>query len=510
MRTSLVTTSFDRWRKPAGIVVAPLVAWLTYVATHDKLSPEGRPLSAIMSAVGVLWVTEAIPLPITAVLGAVLCVVCGVADATAVFAHFADPIVFLFLGSFMLARAMAVHQLDRRFALAFLSIRWISAHPARIIAGLGLVTAGLSMWISNTATTAMMLPIALGILGAIEGASRPAAGEDGVSRCSQPLAVGLLLMVAYSASIGGIGTPVGSPPNLIAIGLIRGTLAVNITFLQWMLLTVPLLIVMGAVLFGLLYLFHPIRPLATAGDSALIVDYIARERAALGGWTRGQANTLFAFAFAVILWTVPGVLALFMRSDDARLAWISARLPESVAALLAAILLFILPTDLRRGQFTLAWSDAVRIDWGTILLFGGGLCLGSLMFTTGVAEALAKGVVGATGASSLWGLTAAAIALGILLSESTSNTAAANMIVPVVIAVAQSAGVNPLPPALGATLGASYGFMLPVSTPPNAIVYSSGRVPITSMIRAGAVFDLAGFAIIFAGLRILCPLFGWQ
>ena len=185
------------------------------------------------------------------------------------------------------------------------------------------------------------------------------------------------------------------------------------------------------------------------------------------------------------------------------------RVPESVAALIAASLLFVLPVNLRQGRFTMSWEEAVRIDWGTILLFGSGLSLGKLMFDTGVAEALGHGVVGLTGAHSLWGLTAAAVAMGIFLSETTSNTSATNMLVPVVIAIAQAAGVNPVPPALGACFGANYGFMLPVSVPPNAIVYSSGLVPITKMMRAGVLFDLLGFFLVLGCLRVLCPLLGF-
>jgi sodium-dependent dicarboxylate transporter 2/3/5 len=164
--------------------------------------------------------------------------------------------------------------------------------------------------------------------------------------------------------------------------------------------------------------------------------------------------------------------------------------------------------NLSKGEFTLTWSEAVQIDWGTILLFGGGLTLGTLMFETGVAEALGTGLTGLLGASSLWTLTFAVIPIAILLSETSSNTAAASMVIPVVIAIAQAAGVNPVPPALGACFGASYGFMLPVSTPPNAIVYGTGMIPIPRMIRAGFLFDLFGVVIIFLGLRLMCPLLG--
>jgi sodium-dependent dicarboxylate transporter 2/3/5 len=518
----VIQSRFDYWRRMSGFFLAPLAFGLTYWAAAASLSPAGRSLAAIMAAVCVLWITESIPLPVTALFGAVLCVLCGVADAATVLAHFADPIVFLFIGSFMLARAMSLHGLDRRMALSFLSIAWISRHPLRLLGGVGFVTAALSMWISNTATTAMMLPIAMGVLSAVYRARQgPQSASDAspIDLHAWPLATGMMLMVAYAASIGGIGTPVGSPPNLIAIGLIRTAAGVEISFFQWMTLAVPILIVMGAALLAILHWLHRAEPMdvpsnVTAGTPARDVRgslsaHIEKERAALGRWTRGELCALAAFVVAVTLWTLPGGLALVMAEDAPVRVFFRDRMPESVVALLAATLLFVLPTDLRRGQFALNWTEAAKIDWGTILLFGGGLTFGKLLFDTGVARALADALIERTGASSLWELTAAMIAVGIVMSEATSNTAAANMIVPVAIALAQSAGVHPVPPALGACLGASYGFMLPVSTPPNAIVYGTGLVPIAKMIRAGLLFDLVGFAMIFAGLRLLCPVLGF-
>jgi sodium-dependent dicarboxylate transporter 2/3/5 len=285
-------------------------------------------------------------------------------------------------------------------------------------------------------------------------------------------------------------------------------------------LAVPMMLVMGSALLALLYFLHRAEPAAIGAnfESRLsggaeqaresLAQYLAAERASLGRWTRGEICTLLAFLVAVAFWTLPGALALFMDEQAPLREFFHARMPESVVALVAAILLFILPTDLRHGQFTLNWREAATIDWGTILLFGGGLSLGTLMFQTGVARAMADGITQTLGASSLWALTAASIAIGIVVSEATSNTASANMIVPVAIALAQSAGVSPVPPALGACFGASYGFMLPVSTPPNAIAYGTGLVPITKMIRAGVIFDVLGFVIILAGLRVLCPLLG--
>jgi sodium-dependent dicarboxylate transporter 2/3/5 len=519
--------AFETWRKRLGIILTPVVFVITYILCSG-LQPEGRKLAAIIATVAVMWVSEIIPLPVSALLGAVLCVVLGVADAKTVLAYFADPIVFVFIGGFMIARAMMFHGLDRRIALSFLSIPWIGSSPGRILAGLGLVTAVISMWVSNTAVTAMMFPIALGILGALQKV-RTERNRTGSSADSKdwPYATGMMLMVAYGASIGGIGTPVGTPPNLIGIGLIKNATGVGISFFRWMALTIPLFLVMAVVLFILLYMLHPSdkkkdttmpaqKPDAapsTPNNSETrtanhLLDYIQSERKKLGPWTWGQINTLIGFGIAVILWVTPGILQLPWFEVPWLASWMNIHLPESAVAMVAAIILFTLPVNLSKRLFTLTWQEAVKIDWGTILLFGGGLALGSLMFKTGVASHLGYGFANLLGVKTLWVLTAFSIAMAIVLSEAASNTASANMIIPVVIAIAQAANVSPLPPALGACLGASFGFMLPVSTPPNAIVYGSGLIPLQKMITTGILFDIAGFFIIWAGLYLLCPIVG--
>jgi sodium-dependent dicarboxylate transporter 2/3/5 len=211
---------------------------------------------------------------------------------------------------------------------------------------------------------------------------------------------------------------------------------------------------------------------------------------------------------AVVLWITPGFLALIWGAQSAPAKYYNSRFPEAVAALVAALLLFVLPVNWRQREFTISWRQAVKIDWGTLLLFGGGITLGELMFQTQLADAVGKSLLRLSGASSMWGITFAAIFIAIIVSETTSNTASANMVVPVIISLSMAAGVNPVPPAIGATLGASWGFMLPVSTPPNAIVYGSGMVPITKMLRAGVLFDILGGLTLWLGLRILLPLVG--
>jgi len=313
-----------------------------------------------------------------------------------------------------------------------------------------------------------------------------------------------MLMTAYASSAGGIGTPVGTPPNLVGLAMIERQLGVRIPFFQWMLLAVPILAVMCVFLFGLLWTTN--RPELRRIEGCR--DYVRREVAKLGPWSRGEKNTLIAFLLTVVLWGIPGLLSILVGSASETYRAYAARFPEAVAALIGATLLFALPVSWKRREFTLTWSQATRIDWGTLILFGGGISLGSLMFESGLADAVGASLLELAGVRSVWGITLAAIAIAVVVSEATSNTAAANMVIPVTISLAFAAGVNPLPPALGATLGASWGFMLPVATPPNAIVYGSGMVPITRMIRAGFLFDLGGILIIWVGLRVLLPLLG--
>jgi sodium-dependent dicarboxylate transporter 2/3/5 len=224
-----------------------------------------------------------------------------------------------------------------------------------------------------------------------------------------------------------------------------------------------------------------------------------------GKVSAGERNVMIAFGLTVLLWITPGVLALARGAEDPVSLWFNARLPEAIVALFGAILLFLLPINIRRGEFTLSWRDAAKIDWGTILLFGGGLALGELMFSTGLAKWIGEGVAHGLKASTVLGLTMLFAALGAIMSETTSNTASAAMVVPVAIAVSEAAGVPPLQPALAACLGASLGFMLPVSTPPNAIVYGSGLVPVRTMIRHGLMLDAVGWAAVVLVVMWIVP-----
>jgi len=494
---------FERLRRTAGLFLGPLAFLILYLLPMKSLNPRAHILAAVIGWVIVWWITEPIPIPATALLGAALCVVTGVTGVKAALAPFSDPVIYLFLGSFIIARAMSVHGLDKRFAYGILSWRFVGSSSARILFFFGAITGLISMWISNTATTAMMMPIGLGIVSALADLLSRQTGRPVDARRLR-FATGIMLMAAYASSTGGIGTPVGTPPNLIGLAMLDKFAGVKIPFFHWMLFAIPLLMIMYAFLFIVMYLLHKPEVSRVKGSR----EFVRAEVEKLGPWTRGQKNALIAFLTAVALWVLPGFLALFPGTSSAVSRLYNERLPEAAAALLAALLLFLLPLDWPKRQFTLTWRQAVEIDWGTLLLFGGGLTLGDLMFQTQLAEQLGRGLLHFFGATSVWGLTLAGIYLAILVSETTSNTAAATMVVPILISVAQAAGVNPVPPAIGATIGASYAFMLPVSTPPNAIVYGSGLVPITRMLRAGSLLNLTGGMLIWGCLRVLLPLVG--
>ena len=493
---------FERARQTIGLFLGPLVFLAMYFAPLP-LAPAQQTLAAILLFVIVYWLSEAIPIPVTAVLGLAACVLLGVASGESVFGAFASPTIFLFIGAFIIAEAMMRHGLDRRFAFRVLSLPGVSSSTYAVIIAFGAIAAAISAFISNTATTAMLLPIGLGMMGALAGLVKE---QSETERDPSRLRFGtaLMLMIAYGASVGGLITPIGSPPNLIGIEFIEDQVGTTISFFEWTITALPIVLLMFVALCVILILLNrpEIRRISGADE------YVAEERSKLGAFSRGERNTLIVFAVAVALWILPGVIGLVAGEDSSLFSTVNDRLNEGVVAIVAAALLFILPVSWPERRFTLNWNEAARIDWGTILLFGSGIALGKLMSDTGLAKTLGNGIVNTLGVTSLLTITIISVVIAILISETTSNTASVAVVVPIVIPIAIAAGVEPLIPALAATFGASYGFMLPVSTPPNAIVYGSGMIPITKMVRSGVVFDIIGAVLIVAGVTVMAQLVG--
>ncbi len=518
-----------------GLILGPLgmIAWILFV-DRNSLSPEAHRLAGIMILTIIWWVTEPIPIAATGILSVSLAVILhavpedgtGKVDAArTVLAPFGDPSVFFLMGGLFIGRAMTRHGLDRRMALAILCTRWASRSPFTVLAAVGLSVTLISMWISNTAATAMMYPVTLGIIGVLAAGrasqkATPGETPDAVSRSAEqeeqksvipatefarsPYATSLLLITAYASAIGGVATPIGTATNVVAMSFFKREefFGRPVDFLAWTAVGIP---VMLALFVGLCVWLRMLTPTGEI-KMAPLRDYLRTEYDRLGAWNRGEVNTLVVFLTVVGFWITPGILAIFF-PPETRDAF-ARRFPEEIVAAMCPVLLFLAPVDWKRRQGTLDASDLMKIDWGTLLLFGAGLSLGGLMFKTGLAREVGDGIFAALGTRNVWNITAIAIVGGIVLSEFTSNAATATTLIPVTMTMCQQAGVDPIPPLFGVTLGASFGSALPVSTPPNAIVYSSGLILIRRMIVAGVGIDILSFVVIWLVLR-MASVFHW-
>lgn len=490
--------NFDKKRRTFGLIAGPVLALAVLIAPIEGLTPEAHKLSAVMTLVALWWITEPVPIPVTSLLGPTLAVVTGIVSVSKAFSSFANPMIFLFMGGFILAKAMMTHGLDKRFSYWILSRSWVGSNPRRIFLAIGIATALCSGWVSNTATAAMMFPICLGLLTSIK--EMFAANGRQIDLSEYKYSTGLMLMTAYSASIGGVLTPIGTPPNLIMLGFLDSMVDIRISFFEWMIWGSMAMVLYFIIAYITLMKFFPADVEKIDGAE----DFIKARIAELGSWTRAQKNTLTAFSAAVILWILPGILNITLGSESSVLKIYNELFPEAIAAMVGALLLFLMPVNFSKREFTITWKDAANgIEWGTLILFGGGLSMGAMMYQTGLSKWLGDLIVNSMGGDiSQVFFVAVFCVLALLLSELTSHTAATNMIGPLAITIAVSAGLSPVPVSVGIALSASLGFMLPVSTPPNAIVYSSGYVPITKMIKTGVYIDFIGIALVTIPLAI--------
>ena len=486
---------FDRIRGRIGLVLAPLV-FLVLLWLPLDLPPPAQRLAAGAGFTVVLWVTEGVPLAVAALLAPSLAVLLEVVPAQQAFAPLAHPLIFLFLGGFLLAEGLSTQGFDRRAALWLMTRRVVGSSPARAAAAVAIIAFLFSMWISNTATTAMMIPIALGLHHTMQ---RALADDVEIRRGLERHAGGMCLFLAYASSLGGAATPIGTAPNVIAMGFLEETGTQKIDFLTWIVIALPAALI---ALVASLFVFHRLFP-APARHIAGLGREIARELSELGSMRFGERIAVGVFGLAIVGWVSPALIRIAAGSDHPITLWADAALNEGVVALTCACLLFLLPGN-ERGQPILRWEHAQRVDWGTLLLLGGGLSLGSMMFDTGLAQAIGEATLDAAGplARHPGGLLAVATLLVILLTEITSNTATTSMMLPVLIGIAQASNIDPVPTAITVTLAASCAFMLPVSTPPNAMAYGTGLIRISSMIRAGIWLDVACY-VILVGLGLL-------
>lgn len=450
-----------------GLWLGPVLFLLVLLApTPADMSQSAQAVAAVVVLMATWWISEAIPIAATALVPVVLFPLLDVTSASEVTRAYGHHLIFLFLGGFLLAVTIQRWELHRRLALYTISLTGNS--PQHILLGFMLASAGLSMWISNTATVMMMIPIATAVAG------RYVVGEEDVARGKAGFATALMLGIAYAASIGGTATLIGTPPNAIFAGMVEQLYGIRIGFAQWMLFALP---------FALLFLFvawwylaryvYADEPVLTASSDSSVQS----ELEGLGRMTREEKLVLFVFSGVALCWLLRGLLT----------GPLADRVEDSTIAILGALLLFILPAS--DGRRLLDWQTALQIPWGVLILFGGGFALASGFQQTGLSVWLGERLLVFDQANAFWLI----VLVGVLvkfLTEITSNTATTALLIPVMAAFAEAAGVQPVILMVVVAMSASLAFMLPVATPPNAIIFSTPYITIPKMVRAGVWLNL--------------------
>jgi sodium-dependent dicarboxylate transporter 2/3/5 len=471
------------YRSFIGLLFGPLLFSLILLfPLPDGMSPEGQRVAAVAALMAVWWLSEAIPVPATALLPIVLFPLLGVLGGGEVTRAYGHHLIYLFLGGFLIAVTMEKWNLHHRIALH--TIQLVGVTPARIVLGFMLATAFLSMWISNTAATMMMVTIALAVLHDIAPELKHRPGE-------LHFGTALMLGIGYAASIGGVATLIGTPPNAIFAGVVEKSYGYSVSFFDWMQFALPLSVVM--LLLTWLYLTRILfRSEVTHLPGGR--EFFRRQLAALGPMSREEKAVAIVFATVAALWILRGLYkppALAMVKD-------------STIAIAGALVLFMIPVNLKRREFLLDWKTAVTIPWDIIILFGGGFALAQGFNESGLTGWLAGRLEILQGIN-LALIIGAVVLLVIFLTEITSNTATASLLLPVMGALAAATGVHPYGMMVAAVVAASFAFMLPVATPPNAIVYGSRYVTIMQMARAGIWLNLLGAVLITAFVYWVLP-----
>lgn len=474
-----------------AFILGPVLAIALYFALPDnfisasgdtvQFGHAGKACAAVTVLMATWWLTEALPIAVTAMLPIILYPLLGIATPANTLRHYASGTIFLFLGGFLIAAAIHRWHLDRRIALLTMSV--FGTKPKQMILGLMVSTAFLSAWVSNSATAAMMVPIAIAIMGVI----RSTQNSVEVSQDERNFSICVLLAIAYSASIGGLATLVGSPPNGIFARFVEDTYHTQVSFLGWMKVALPVtLIILPSAYLLLTRVLFPVRLEGVPGGKS----WIKGELEKLGPLSRGEKIVLSIFVLAAAAWMF-GPLLRGLEIDGTRPL---KALTDDVIAMTAGVLLFIMPVDTKRGIHALDWNSAKDVvAWDVLLLFGGGLSMAAAIQSSGVAALIGAQAAALRGLDEFFFITGVAFGTS-LTSEVTSNTALAATMMPVIAAASESLHFNPEAPLFAMTISASFAFMMPVGTPPNAIVFGTGRLKIRDMVKAGIGLSLLGNA----------------
>lgn len=471
-----------------GLVLGPLLFVATLVFFEpDGLSPEGRAVLATTLWVATWWITEAIPIPVTSLLPVALLPLTGALDGDSVVAAYGNDIIFLFLGGFSIAIAMEKWNLHQRIALSIVSV--IGTSPRRIILGFMVATGFLSMWVSNTAATMMMIPVGMAVVYQAARSLRGGKFAEDLPKFEKSMVFG----IGYAATVGGLGTLIGTPPLAILAATVGELFGESISFGGWMAFGLPIVIILLAFTwFYLTSIVFKVRFKHLPGGK----EIIRGEKRSLGRMSTEEKTVLVVFLGAAFMW----VTRSFIWED------LLPGISDGVIAIVATVILFTLPTRNKREQRILRWEDSKKIPWGILLLFGGGLAIAAGFVETGLSSWIGEQLRTLDGVNVIL-VIIIATALVLFLTEITSNAATATMILPVMAAFAISLNIHPYALMVPCAMAANCAFMLPVGTPPNAIMFGTGKVTIMEMVKTGFWLNIIALILIVVGVFNMLPLF---
>lgn len=470
--------------KKIGLFLGPLMFIVVELLPYDLVSAKGDDVIAVALWMVIWWITETVSISVTALLPLVLFPLLKVLPMADVGANYGSPIIFLFFGGFVLALALEKVDLHKRIALTI--IKFTGTSPNKVILGFMISTAFLSMWISNTASTVVMLPIAISVIKLLID------DDDGFTKQDKNFALSIMLGIAFSANAGGIATVIGTPPNSVLIGLLENEYNIEVSFLKWMVIGLPFSIILISIIYlALVKLFFPTRGIqfGTSGD------VILTELEKLGPTSTKEKRVLLIFAIAVFLW----VFRTLINKLIPGLA-----LSDTIISMIAAISLFSIPFSIRRNDYIITWSDTRKLPWGILILFGGGLALAKGMSASGIVDAIATVI--ASSNISIIVTVSLLIVLMLFMTELMSNVALVAVLAPVVAGIAIGLEVPLLYVLIPVTIASSCAFMLPMATPPNAIVFASGYIKVHQMARVGIVLNLISVVLLILLYKYIIPL----
>ena len=469
--------------KKIGLIIAPLLFLTLVNLPFTMISDRADIVIAIALWMVIWWVTEAVHIAVTALLPLMLFPLFHVTPMEEVSSSYGSPIIFLFFGGFILALALEKVNLHKRIALTIVNITGTT--PERVILGFMIATAFMSMWISNTASTVVMLPIAISVIKLL------ISDEDGFTKGDKNFALCMMLGIAFAANSGGIATIIGTPPNSVLIALLENQYQIEISFLQWMVIGLPFSIVMVALSYLVLVkLMFPCRDIRFEASAGVISDELRK----LGRPSKEEKRVLLIFLITVLLWITRSLI---------NKVFPELKLNDTIISLAAAIALFAIPMSFKQATFVLKWKDTEKLSWGILLLFGGGLALANGMKETGLVDLITQVI--ANGGFSVIIVVSLLIVLMIFMTELMSNVALVSVLAPVVAGIAIGLEVPILNLLIPVTIASSCAFMLPMATPPNAIVFASGYVKVSQMVRVGIVLNLIAAVLLVVYYQFVIP-----